>query len=359
MKINRKRKRKLTTFGKIFFALIFVLLLTAAYFIYDFYMSVKNGGTFVNQKQIKDSIEVVIDEGSSVRTIARLLKKTGVIDNSLAFELRCVNDGIGSTFHSGKFEFTNAMSFEDIAQTLQNPNTDTEHITFLVNEGMSQNDIAEKLEAENIVSAEDFNNVCSTAKLDYDFLEGINRDNRLEGYLFPDTYYFDLDATSEDIITKMLDRFAEIYDNELLEATEELNMTVDEVITVASLIETEIRYPTEREIAASVIYNRLQNGMKLQLDSTVLYALGDKKDRVVEEDTKIESDYNTYYVTGLPTGPICNPGLDCIKAALYPSQTDYLYYVLQDTQTGQHFFTSDYQEFITAKQKYINNNFSG
>jgi UPF0755 protein len=112
-------------------------------------------------------------------------------------------------------------------------------------------------------------------------------------------------------------------------------------------------YPEERTTVASVIYNRINKGMKLQLDASVLYALGNRKSRVLYSDLEIADEHNTYYVTGLPIGPIGNPSKECIFAAANPDKTDYIYYVLEDTNTGQHYFTADYDDFLKAKEKYL------
>jgi len=150
----------------------------------------------------------------------------------------------------------------------------------------------------------------------------------------------------------MLTRFEDIYDAETRAKAAEMGLTMDEVIIIASIIEKEIRRDDERELAASVIFNRLNIGMKLEMDATVLYALGVNKDRLLYADLEIVSPYNTYMYHGLPAGPITNPGKACIDAALNPAETNYIYYVVKDSETGEHFFTSDYNEFLIAKELY-------
>ncbi len=358
MKIKRRRyKKRLSTTSLLFIVIIICALIILINLVISFISSIGDGGINIDKRMDEEyaDIVLVIKENSGLVDIAKLLKQKGVIDSSLAFLIKCREENIGYNFNYGDYVLNNQMTFEEVVEKLEEPNTKTEHITFTINEGMTQREIADKLEEENIVKAKDFMKACDEKSYGYSFTKDIKRDeNRLEGYLFPDTYDFSMDADCDEIINKLLSRFDEIYTDELKTKTEQMGLSVDEVVTIASIIEKEIKYPTERETAASVIYNRLEKGMKLQMDSTVLYAMGENKDRVLEKDTQIESEYNTYYVDGLPAGPIGNPGEDCIRAVLYPIDTDYLYYVVQDDSTGQHFFTADYDEFLAAKEKYLN-----
>lgn len=178
--------------------------------------------------------------------------------------------------------------------------------------------------------------------------------NRLEGFLFPETY--DVFATSmeHDIINRLLGQFDAVYKDEYYNRATELGYDLNQIITIASLIERETRVDSERAIVASVIYNRLNMGMALQIDATVQYALGEQKDRLSYKDTEIDSPYNTYKVPGLPPGPICSPGEASIKAALYPENTQYVYYVLDAKMDGSHRFSKSYDEFLKNKNAYIN-----
>lgn len=353
---RRKYKKKLSTGALIFIVILICAFIILGNFAISFLSSIEEGGINLNKrlKQEYTDISIVIEEGSGVRDIARSLKEANIIDSDLAFLIKCKKEELGAKFNHGDYLFNNQMSFEEIVASLEEPNKKVEQLVFTINEGMTQQEIAEKLEKENIAKAKEFMEACDKGSFDYAFVKDIKRtENRLEGYLFPDTYYFNLEVDCDEIINKLLARFDEVYSDSLKAEAQKRGLTTDEVVTMASLIEKEIKYPTERATAASVIYNRLEKGMKLQLDSTVLYALGQNKDRVLEKDTQVESSYNTYYIEGLPVGPISNPGEECIKAVLYPNNTDYLYYVVQDDTTGQHFFTADYNEFLKAKERYV------
>lgn len=301
----------------------------------------------------EQEISMSVEQGDSVKVIADKLQTAGVIDSSLQFVYLCKKYGEGSTFQPGNYTFTNYMDFYDVCDVLKSGRVDEEYVIFTIKEGDTIKTIAENLEKAEICSADEFINACNTRAYSFDFLSEIpERDNILEGYLFPDTYYLTLEADADEVINKALERFDEVFTDEMRLQAQEMGKTIDEVIITASIIEGEVKYAEERPIVASVINNRLEKGMKLQMDATVLYALGEKKDRVLYSDLEIEEGHNTYYVKGLPVGPIGSPGIECIKAVLNPADTDYLYYVVEDVNTGKHYFTSDYNDFSSANANY-------
>ncbi len=169
---------------------------------------------------------------------------------------------------------------------------------------------------------------------------------RLEGYLFPDTYAFVVGTQPDEVVTTLAQTFSRKFYVPNLAAIEASELTLHELVTVASLIEREARVAADRPLISSVIRNRLSKGMRLQIDATVLYALGGHKERVTHEDLKVKSPYNTYLHAGLPPGPICNPGLASLNAALHPAGTDHLFYVARPD--GSHVFTRTYEEHLTA-----------
>lgn len=248
------------------------------------------------------------------------------------------------------------MDYQQVVSILQNP-SQIKGIKLLVKEGDTQEDIARTLNSIGIVSYDEFMSACNTISYDYPFLKNLPQDkarvNKLEGYLYPDTYYLSSEETGESIVNKLLSRFNELYTKDISEKAKALNLTTDEVVTIASIIEKEVKLPEEKPIVASVVYNRLKQGMKLQMDATVLYAKKQHTDRVLISDTEIESAYNTYFIDGLPVGPISNPSIDTIKAVVNPAKTDFIYYVVKDLSSGEHFFTGNYDEFLRAKENYV------
>ena len=169
----------------------------------------------------------------------------------------------------------------------------------------------------------------------------------------PNTYDVAQGSSAHQIIDVMLAQFDKIYKDEYYARATELGYDLNQIVTIASMIEKETRVETEREIVASVIYNRLRQGMPLQIDATVQYALGEWKDRLTFKDLEVESPYNTYKVSGLPKGPICSPGENSIIAALYPKETDYYYYVLDASMNGSHRFSNDYNTFLKNREDYL------
>jgi UPF0755 protein len=193
--------------------------------------------------------------------------------------------------------------------------------------------------------------VAQNGYFNFNFLTEIPQDrpNRLEGYLFPDTYQIPVNPNPGDIITRMLHNFDQKFTFDLQMRAEELNLSTDDVIIMASIIERETRLASERALVSQVIHRRLARNMSLDMDSTVKYAMDDPPLRLLYVHLDIESPYNTYRNRGLPIGPIANPGLAAIEAALHPADTDYLFFVLRDEETGEHIFTRSLEEHNAAR----------
>lgn len=353
-KRSKAKKKKNNKFLQIFAILLIIVVGIGSFFVYSSFNLYKNGGVSNNS----NGGYFEIFEGQNLKTISNNLKSFGIIKSPIFFTLKCENLGIDTNFKPGEFEIPPNADFNKIIEILQkNQGNSKNEVKFLIKEGDTQEDIAKNLEKQEIISYNEFMQACNTLDFSYDFLNDLpkskDRTSKLEGYLYPDTYFIKKGESAESIINKFLKRFDELYTKDLKQATIEKGLSIDEVVTIASIIEKEIKYAPERKIAASVIFNRLKSKMPLQMDATVLYAKKQHSDRVLEQDTKIESPYNTYYVKGLPIGPISNPRIECIEAVLYPENTDYLYYVVKNDETGEHFYTADYNEFLKAKKQYI------
>ena len=192
-----------------------------------------------------------------------------------------------------------------------------------------------------------------TKKFDYSFLDdSVQGESRLEGFLFPDTYSVPKGSNEKFIINEMLKRFDEIYTPDMRKKAKKMGYTDREIVTVASIIERETVLDDERAKVASVIYNRLDKNMKLQMCSCVQFLLGKQKHFLDENDISIESPYNTYIYEGLPPGPIACPGKASLEAALNPAKTDYIYFVVSDKGDGSMKFSKDYDEFLKNKEDY-------
>ena len=216
-------------------------------------------------------------------------------------------------------------------------------------------EIFERLEENGICTVEELYEAAAEYSYNYSFLEWATPGDasRLEGYLFPDTYEFYQGEQASNAINRFLLNFHGKLTADMYAQAESLNISLHQAVIIASMIEAEAANDEERATIASVIYNRIAANMPLQIDATVMYALGEHKEYLTEQDLQVDSPYNTYLYTGLPAGPICNPGLASLNAALNPADTSYLYYAL-DTETGTHQFFTNYSDFeaFTATQNY-------
>ncbi len=308
-------------------------------------------------------VHITVPSGSSTKAIANLLESNGLIKSANTFVYKSRFLGYDGKYQAGEFDLSPSMTMEEIMEALQNAKRET--FSFTIPEGYNIRQIGDRLEAEGIVTAEEFFAALENGKYDYWFVKDLKAQytdgtgrvsaeaNKYEGFLFPDTYQFYVGSSAEAIVNKLLGQFDKVYDEELQARAKELGLTTNEVITIASLIERETKTDSERPTVASVIYNRLDINMKLQFCSTVQYALGEQKARLLIRDTKIDSPYNTYIIDGLPPAPIASPGKACIRAALYPDDTDYLFFVLKADGSGTHNFSSDGSKFAKDKQEYI------
>ena len=296
-------------------------------------------------------VSVEIPEGASTQKIAEILYKNGLIKSVFMFRIQSRLDGYDGTYKHGVYEIEKGLDDTEIMEIIKTGVKVDDEIKITIPEGYTAKQIGEHLEKSGICTLEDFLHAMNSVSFDYEFLNDVpKRENYLEGYLFPDTYFLFVSATPEDIINKMLSRFETVYEE--IKNDIPAGYSLDEIVTIASIIESEIRAPGERRLASAVIYNRLNINMKLQMCSTVLYAMGKSKSSLLLDDLEIESPYNTYKNSGLPEGPISNPGESSILAAVNPADANYLYFVLKNEETGEHFFTDDYNSFLTAKSEY-------
>ncbi|MFP4249156.1 MAG: endolytic transglycosylase MltG [Armatimonadota bacterium] len=290
---------------------------------------------------------VQIPEGSSVAEIVGLLHEEALIRDDRAFTLMLRFKDLAGRLQAGVFEISPAMTGEEIAWQIASGEVAIRRLT--VPEGLRLTEIAERVEGAGLVmSVEDFveaavaSTVASETKMPLP-------EGSLEGYLFPETYDFCCDFRPEPIIITMVSELESRFYQPHREEIEARGLTLHEIVTLASLIEHEARVAEERPLIAGVIQNRLDSGMKLQIDATVQYALPEHKERLLFEDLEVASPYNTYLHSGLPPGPIASPGLSSLLAALRPAETDAFFYVARPD--GTHVFTPNYQEHLRAIER--------
>lgn len=326
--------------------LVFCLLISAAFA----YMYYNNGMEAVSGEE-SDFKEIVIPKGSTLRSISKILEEENMIKDSLVFELYCKINEKSDKIKAGRYSISSSMKVSEIVDVLVSGKALIDTVKFTIPEGYNLKQIVDKINSLGVVSPESMQAALKADKYDYEFLEQIpERENRLEGYLFPDTYEVYRDTTAEAIIKKLLGRFDDVFTEEFRNRAEELNMSIDQVVTLASIIEREARLDKERKTISGVFHNRLKKKMLLQSCATVQYLLKEPKEELLYEDLEIDSPYNTYKYAGLPPGPIASPGLAAIEAALYPEDTDLLYFFALDD--GSHIFTKTYDEHINAQNKY-------
>lgn len=294
---------------------------------------------------------VTIEQGSSTTGIANTLYEEGLIESVRNFKILSKLNRYDGEYKAGVYSLSPSMTPTEIGSVIVNGQVET--FAFTIPEGLTIYQVADKLSDEGLINKETFVTLLEEGDFQFDFLESAqDNKNHLEGFLFPNTYQLAYGASEEQIITTMLNQFDIVFTDEYKARAKELGLTINEVITVASIIERECKHEEDRPKVASVIYNRLELGMPLQMCSTVQYILGEQKTRLTTADTQIESPYNTYLHQGLPPGPIGSPGASAIEAALYPASTDYLYFVVSEKLDGTHNFSSDYNDFLMDKALY-------
>jgi len=298
---------------------------------------------FVSNRDI-DKTVFVIEKGMSLNTVTNLLYEKDIIHNKSFFKYRVYFLGLSNKIPVGTFVVEGKVSSRNIINTIFKDGPIRLKLT--IPEGSSSEQIF--LNANILFDASDDYNVLFK---DLTFMKEFNiQASSLEGYLFPDTYYFFEGTSDRKVLVTMIDEFWKNFNKTFIERTNELGFTVHEVVTLASIIEGEALLNKERAIISSVYHNRLKKRMKLQADPTIQYLIPGNPKALSIRDLRRVSPYNTYLNYGLPPGPINNPGLESIRAALYPASTDYLYFVAQGD--GSHVFTTNQQDHLKAKKLY-------
>ena len=297
------------------------------------------------QSDIDDAVSISISKGSTLIDISAELYNKKVIKNRSSFILAVKMLGYEKDIPAGKFNIDNVSTNYSLVNKLINSVNVSKKVTIL--EGWSINEIAEKLHSSLKIDKKSFLNASKNkALLDkWDI-----KSNSFEGYLFPNTYQFADDVSPIKIIDKMVSEYKKNVTKKMYDRMSKINLNENEVLTLASIIEGEAIYDSERPTISGVYHNRLKKGMRLQADPTIQYIIDDSPRRLLNKDLKIKSPYNTYLNHGLPPGPINNPGLESIKAALYPEEIDFLYFVAKGD--GYHTFSKTEKEHNKAKRAF-------
>lgn len=313
-------------------------ILVAIFFIFPVYILIQ---LFVPVYDSDKPLEVEIPQGATYKNAIEILAENKLIRDKFLFLALGKISGVDRKMRAGYYHFWTRISPFDVFQQLRKGKIIEYEITIV--EGDSLLEIGEKLQEKKLVSAEGFN----TLARDKSFLSSINISApSVEGYLFPETYKLPKGVRPADIIRFMVGRLRASYTDEIKAAMTQSRWSENDVLTLASIVEKEAVTDEERPIISAVYRNRLRIGMPLQADPTSIYGVRSSKIKIVSSDLRNRTPYNTYFIKGLPPGPIASPGLNSIRAALFPAKVPYVYFVSRGD--GTHIFTSSLAEHNNA-----------
>lgn len=329
---------------KIIFAILVITILSWAYFAYTVFVPYKNFSP----------TEIKIIKGQNVNEIVANLKKQKIINNDFVFKIYLWLSKNDNKIKAGTYDFKKPLNIKDLSAILISGIKQKDEIEIKIIEGWNINRIADYLDDNDVVLKNDF--IASTKNneilaQEFNFLKNTAININLEGYLFPDTYKIFKNADADNIVEKMLNNFDKKLSEKMRNDIAEQKKTVHKIITMASIIEKEVRSEKNMKIVSGIFWDRIKNGQPIESCATIGYVLGEDKRQYSFNDTRVDSPYNTYLNAGLPPGPICNPGLRAIKAAIYPEFTNYNYFLSKPN--GETVFSKTYDEHNLNKTKYL------
>tara|TARA_B100000315_G_C14591377_1_gene596043 strand:- start:5624 stop:6667 length:1044 start_codon:yes stop_codon:yes gene_type:complete len=295
--------------------------------------------------KLEKPVRVKIVKGETVSMIASQLEDKKVIEMTQPFILATQMMGYDKSIKTGMKDIYEAKTYFGLINKLVHGTPVYHKIT--IREGFNLDELAKILEDNLGVSTEIFLKICQNNTK----IEELNLEvNSLEGFLYPETYYLEYEEDPETIVYKMTEQFVKNFDSSMIKRTEQMGLTIPEVVTLASIIQGEAIYDSERVIISAVFHNRLSRRMKLEADPTIQYIVDGPPRRLLYKDLKIDSPFNTYLYHGLPPGPINSPDKESLLAALYPAEVDYLYFVANGN--GYHTFSKTNAEHLKAKKEF-------
>ena len=297
--------------------LIVAVILIGGFLIYQ-------GVYYPIESSSDETVIFLVKKGEGAKEISINLKEQGLIRYSSFFRAYALIENKAEELKAGEYELSPSMNIPEIVNKLASEDRIKKMITII--EGWTVKDIANYLEVEEL-------------------------DPNLEGYLFPDTYEISPEDGIEEIIEKMFDNFNKKMSLELIEEIASQEKTIHEIVIMASLIEKEVKTFEDKKIVSGILWKRIEAGMPLQVDATIIYITGKKSTKILQEELEIDSPYNTYRYKGLPFGPICNPGMESILAAIYPESSEYWFYL--STPEGETIFSKSLKEHSEARAKYL------
>lgn len=328
---------------KITVPVLFIAVIAAIYFTFDLINYAKTPAGI-------DKTEKILNVGKkeSFSVTIKNLSDAGIIKDPIKFRLLALVKRYDTKIKAGEYALSSSMPPAVILDMMVRGKTYLHKIT--IPEGYNLRQIASVVSAAGFGTEKDF--LIKTADFSFISKHGIDAES-LEGYIYPDTYYFTKDESVENIISATIDRLWSVYKPEWKARADELGFSTHQIITLASIIEKETGDKDERELVASVFFNRLKKGMRLETDPTVIYGIKNFDGNITRKHLSAKNPYNTYKIDGLPPGPIASPGRDSIKATLYPAETSYLFFVSKNN--GTHHFSANLREHNRAVNKYQRN----
>jgi len=300
------------------------------------------------RRSSRQKIFFEVEKGKGVKAIAQSLKAKGVIKKKWAFLVRYELSFYPRSLKAGEYLFTPPYSTQEILDYLTRGKIYLHPVT--VAEGLTAKETIELFLSYGFSSEEEF----WRAFQDIEIISSWDRKaQNLEGYLYPETYYFPRSLPAKEIVQKMAEQFKAVFNESWRRRAADLMMTTREIVILASLIEKEASLHEEKKLISSVFHNRLKLRMKLDCDPTIIYVLKQKgkfEGKLRSRDLRLDSPYNTYLYAGLPPGPICNPGKESLEAALWPDEDSYLYFVSKND--GSHHFSRSFKEHQLAVRKF-------
>lgn len=341
----------------ILFYIFFLVFLSFIFLLWGIYLP-KNSSA--NEDVVFD-----IEKGSGLREISLKLEEAGLIKWAPLFQIYALVAGRGGKLQAGSYSLNSSMNMPEISEKFARGEVIKNFFTVI--EGWSLRDIGQAIEGKEIFQANELWRIAGFPAIDYSkandllrphdfsqkfaFLKEKPANSGLEGYLFPDTYEIGQRKDPEEIIEIMLANFDKKITLDLRAEADRQAKTIFEIITMASLIEKEVKTKEDKELVSGILWKRIKIGMPLQVDATISYITGRQGTKISIGETQTDSPFNTYRYRGLPAGPISNPGIESIKAALYPKESSYLYYL--SSSDGTTIFSRTLEEHNIAKAKYL------
>ncbi len=325
---------------KIALPVLCVVVIAALFLLYDMIKYAKTPAGFDKTLKV---LTVGSGEGFNV-TIANLSEE-GIIKNPVKFRFLALIKRYDTKIKAGEYALSSSMPPAVILDMMVRGKTYLHKVT--IPEGYNLRQIAAVMSDAGFGTAEDF--IKKATDPSFVSNQGIDAES-LEGYIYPDTYYFPKDESVENIVSAMVERLWSVFKPEWKERAKELGFSIHQIITLASIIEKETGDKNERELISAVFYNRLKKGMRLETDPTVIYGVKNFNGNITRKHLSAKNPYNTYQIEGLPPGPIASPGYESIKASLYPAETAYIFFVSKND--GTHYFSTNFKEHNRAVNKY-------